>query len=580
MRLIVTVKPESSGLLEMLDEQSIAIDYCPQDICASWAFIRNIDQEYVEYRLLEGVQHLNPLKDSWGPGKPIRLFLYQVHYLIDDDAIALVASLNEPSEFSQCLPPEVLDAWKKSMAKRKSEEKIPGDKYPEKPGLLPIEAKSLRDLLPKARYMKFLPQDQKAKEQAIQRSIDSSEMGPSRDGAYAVSLGLDVAGQEVAVIAWEPESDLPGYPELRECLSKSLPSAFKRPRHSSVAPPILLDTDSSATLSNADLSPADNILDQDEFISASDYRLSDNSETAARVRALIQQGGFEALGWYQGFHSWGERHWGIYLHADRIYDFACALHKDLSQTGNPNPALGIFLAAGLVYQHERFHARVEAAATWIETLRRKPLYRPYHKNVYQRVESSADWREEALANWTAIDWMRRRLPDWHKQGLARNPDDIEQVVAAWLDLSPAGYRDWRKGQEQQTWRTLASELVTAKQGGGVRGRALPVEALLRGPLPFDWRSGDIPTRFIGSSLVSDIFFSSPSRREAIKVLALYEYQVDTKRGKGSHEFWEGKDGRGFPLPMRDPLSIKVFSNLLDHFGLTKKEYVNKIRPRL
>jgi hypothetical protein len=49
------------------------------------------------------------------------------------------------------------------------------------------------------------------------------------------------------------------------------------------------------------------------------------------------------------------------------------------------------------------------------------------------------------------------------------------------------------------------------------------------------------------------------------------------RGKGSHELWEGPNGRSFVLPARDPLSPGEFHSLLDHFGWSKEMYMKQIR---
>lgn len=149
-----------------------------------------------------------------------------------------------------------------------------------------------------------------------------------------------------------------------------------------------------------------------------------------------------------------------------------------------------------------------------------------------------------------------------------------------MEFSPPGYSDWGKGDDPFAWRIFSSEFTTGKPSGTFRGRPLPVESLLKDPLPFDFMLCDIPVRFFGENILSDIFFSTPSRKEAKKLLKYFNYSLESGRGKGSHELWKGPDNRTFPLPRRDPLSGVVFKNLLHHFHLSKPNYLQEIRPKL
>ena len=107
-----------------------------------------------------------------------------------------------------------------------------------------------------------------------------------------------------------------------------------------------------------------------------------------------------------------------------------------------------------------------------------------------------------------------------------------------------------------------------------------IKGLLNGPLPFDYIESDIPVWFVGQGTISDLFFSTPSRTEAKRILKCFDYEVISGRGKGSHEIWTGPDNRSFSLPLRDPLSRLVFTNLLNHLGINKETYLQEIRPHL
>ena len=53
------------------------------------------------------------------------------------------------------------------------------------------------------------------------------------------------------------------------------------------------------------------------------------------------------------------------------------------------------------------------------------------------------------------------------------------------------------------------------------------------------------------------------------------YRLVPGGGKGSHEKWRGQDGRMFPVPRKDPVGRGVFDAFLDHFGIDKREYIER-----
>jgi hypothetical protein len=244
----------------------------------------------------------------------------------------------------------------------------------------------------------------------------------------------------------------------------------------------------------------------------------------------------------------------------------------------------VHLALGLVLRHELFHARVEACSTYLELQALRGRYRDYQNKVYSTLQLTDACFEEALANHVSFDWLIGQQEYFvGTLGLLEDERAFQQllrIVESWLDFSPKGYAAWRQGGDFLTWRTLARQIATGNPAGEVRGRPLPLEGSLHGPLPFELRERHIPTWMVGRGVLADAFFSAPSRAEAQRVLRHFGYQLIPARGKGSHEFWQGTDGRGFPLPRRDPLSVGVFKSLLHHFGLTKHEYMNSIRRQL
>ena len=155
-----------------------------------------------------------------------------------------------------------------------------------------------------------------------------------------------------------------------------------------------------------------------------------------------------------------------------------------------------------------------------------------------------------------------------------------------LDLSPSGYRDWRKGHERETWRKIAEQLSSGQPGLPTKNIGLPLESLLLGPLPYDFQESDIPVRFIGkgkiaTSLEADpAIFNVPSRREVEKVLKSFGHVLYAAGGKGGHQKWVGPDRRTFALPTADPISRTVFKHLLHYLSIDKQTYINKVRQNL
>ncbi len=244
-----------------------------------------------------------------------------------------------------------------------------------------------------------------------------------------------------------------------------------------------------------------------------------------------------------------------------------------------------YLAVNLVYQHELFHARVEAVATWQELLGVRSHYNRYQDRVYKVLSGTSDWLEEALANWWAWLWFRSERVQLSLSNRGSNHPGLASLVEDFLDLSPPGYREWRIGRNREAWRTLATQLASGNPKLGPRPIGLPIESAVRGELPFDLLEVDVPTRVVGKGTIASHLERcpgtfSPSRREAKKLLKHFDYKPRTSAGKGSHEKWTGADGLSFILPRKDPLSIGIFHQLLRQLRISKAQYVAEIRNQL
>lgn len=451
------------------------------------------------------------------------------------------------------------------------------DVRPEEPSMRPLlTASSPAIWLPEP------PRTNRARERRLWGAVAESKFLPSRDGTYQAIVCEDLDGKDGVLVTWVPRGILPTYLEVRTAASKTVPRGFTRPCRVDVAPPTFDLGEGEQGLTPLEAAALDAEQAPEDAHRLRDVQVDerDAEEGAKQVRSAVGRNGFEAIGWYQGHHSWCEDRWGVYLHAKKLDDLADAFRQDLMRSGNRSPALSALLSCGLVYRHELFHARVEACTTLLEVSSRRARHLRYKKQVYDALKMTDGWLEEALANWMARAWVEGQLPLWEKRGIVHNPSGVLKTVEEWLDFAPAGYRQWRCGNGLETWRTFASQLATGRPAGRPSISEVPLEGLFKVDLPFEFGVADVPAYFVGRGAIADAFFSAPSRREAVKLLRHFQHVHLPERGKGSHEIWRGPRNRVFSLPARDPLSVGVFKSLLGHLELTKEAYLRDVRPML
>ena len=418
-------------------------------------------------------------------------------------------------------------------------------------------------------------------------AIAASSFPPSRDGAYAGILPNPVGRGAQGIVSWTPHDGLPSYPEVRCAVQRRLPSALRKPRSMQTDRPEIdssVQPDDNAVATHGFDPTSADVQEslQDLQLDQSDFRNRVND-----VRREMERKGYEAIAWFQPYHIWTEETWGIYFDARKLDDFACSLLDDFgSRSVSGAYGLAAYLAFGLTYAHERFHARVEAALSWIEINALQPKHLRYNQRVYVALRETPEWLEEALSNWSAWDWFKSAAVQAIMASRTTNQQGLEGVVTSSLDLSPPGYHEWRLGAEPATWSTFATQLCTGKPKLTSPGIGLPVKSILTGPLPYDFQPMDVPLRFVGTGMIADQLqshpatFNVPSRRELEKALKFYNHMLDPSGGKGGHQKWTGPDRRAFTLPTRDPVSPVVFKTFLHHVGIDKATYVRQVRPKL
>lgn len=421
---------------------------------------------------------------------------------------------------------------------------------------------------------------ERAAQRAIQQTPDDRNP-PPRDGWYQATVATANPKRLSAFVTWLPHRGLPAYPEVRAAAERRLPRAFRKPRQAGAQPPNIDGGVLATGASDLASVPFDFSGVEDEDFS---FGFNAPRDVAQATKGRLCEYGFEAIAWYQPHHAYTEDAWGIYIDARKLDELACSIAEDLCAGGlhRGRNALAAKLALMLVYRHELFHAKVEAALTWLELQALQPKFNPYQAKVYAALKGTDGHLEEALANWTAWVWISLDSVVQQLTG-QRTTDEqqlIERTIKTHLDVSPPGYRRWGEGWQTETWRTLATQMAQERPQLTSPGIGLPIEPMLRENLPFDFSERqDVPCRFIGQGRIAASVLSAPANlnvprwQELRRVIQRhFGYELVPGAGKGSHEKFRHADGRMFPLPRRDPISMTVFKSFLSHFGLTKSEY--------
>jgi predicted RNA binding protein YcfA (HicA-like mRNA interferase family) len=294
-----------------------------------------------------------------------------------------------------------------------------------------------------------------------------------------------------------------------------------------------------------------------------------------QARKVISVKGTEALGWYQSFHKYDESVWGIYLDDFTISHIALDLRDRLAEAnanGYADYAKALRAMIWLVAAHEWFHAQVDAAALLRELASSKPCFRAYFRHVYQQTINHPTALEEALANYEALKFVQQRLQElvtleqWTVEERAVSLQFIQDL----FDASPPGYADFRKGADYLNRRRLATQVFDGRLHPAEP--LPPVEGLLADLPGMVFKKADIPVYMTYRTPLADALTWCPPRRIAEKALRSKGFEAYPERGKGSHVLWKNKEGRTFPLPRRDPLSIGVYTKLCHVLGANKREF--------
>jgi hypothetical protein len=150
----------------------------------------------------------------------------------------------------------------------------------------------------------------------------------------------------------------------------------------------------------------------------------------------------------------------MYFFIEPLFDWAIVLKAEAPKFGlelNPDDALRF--AFYITYRHELFHYHVERFAIRHEVAQRKPIYRPYEREVYNKMAGKEFWLEEALAQAVVLEstLVSKRL------GFPNSR--YRKFLEAQFDQFGNGYKHFRGPagiKPERAHKILGAEILTAE----------------------------------------------------------------------------------------------------------------------
>jgi len=603
---VLTVSEEDQSLIDLISNGYFEVAYDGPEPFSSIAF--RLGNKWLNEALYDLADHFR--HDDLLNKKRIKIYLINIYYQIDESKYTLLVSFEKPAVSSSNyligitnIANRIKDAyltelalWKDRIEKERKESDELVEKHPKLKEVTDKFAglKAMRELstepilLPDYEFNSNLHLSKVLAFDAVE-SLDlaghlaaiSSGLFAPRSGVFKTHLALDGAGGHIGVITWEDYRDSRApYLEVIHLIHSNKKKFTKLPLLTAIAD-LDIEFDEEVSIVSEVGFPNASSENNDHILNGVEFGFNDPDSVISETKDLIKEKGFEAIAWYQPHHFYSSNRWGIYFDAKKMDKLAFTLAHDLKPF---NIKRNIYsyaskLAMNLVYQHELFHAKVEAITTWIELLSQKAKYIKYFENVYQKSFLKDSCLEEALANWNSWMFDIRSIGELDSSQF----QGVKSIVEDYLDASPPGYDQWAIGKTTMSWKTFGSQISTGKLTK--QKNELPLDVIFDETyFQFHFLSTDIPIYFIGDGQILSRLISAPStlrlppRRELRKVIEkFYGYSLDPKGGKGSHEKWIGDNGRFFIIPGTDPVSPPVFKTFLHHFGIDKQTYINSIR---
>ena len=277
--------------------------------------------------------------------------------------------------------------------------------------------------------------------------------------------------------------------------------------------------------------------------------------------------GMEALGYYVPWHRnpiGTDEPWGIHLNTISIIVYANELCDQLEKAGITLPKRSDYvqLAHELVLRHELFHFRVERFAIAQEVIQRRPVYKPYERNVFRSLSNTPLWLEEALAQACVLGSLESR-PILGIDGKA-----LREAITPMFEQMPAGYRDFECsffGGPSGAHKRLGAQIVSGQQltGFDLTDIAWPEAQSLSCPVK------PRPSVYLDISARAASQFQTPMPKQTKteRFLAKCGFKLKKKSGVGDHKIYKNEAEKKVTINYKhgvlDIASAKALAKLVE-----------------
>ncbi|MBN1461656.1 MAG: type II toxin-antitoxin system HicA family toxin [Armatimonadetes bacterium] len=277
----------------------------------------------------------------------------------------------------------------------------------------------------------------------------------------------------------------------------------------------------------------------------------------------------DCLAFYLPFHYYHPDWWGVYLVAEPMADMVFFILANSGGALDVSESLRV--ARTFAYSHEVFHHQTECFATRLEISHRMPLYRTGFHQFYEERAGTEDSIEEALASayaYNRVDSQLFKGSSHRAQRLA-----ARKALSAYIETCPPGYDQAMRYVGQSRFGIARDEFAEDNHRN-----ALPQMPFVQ---PGVWRSA--PHAFTGMSRVNSavnyvVHRDSPLMeriRERGYYLSYREVESYLRRlgftptrQRGSHQIWQGPDGRTVTVPRhRGDMASGTVRSILKSVGV-------------
>lgn len=292
--------------------------------------------------------------------------------------------------------------------------------------------------------------------------------------------------------------------------------------------------------------------------------------------------GIDVLAWYNSFSN-DPNTAGIYITERGIALYASRILKMLTQRPDGAPAdacrVSIAGAIALLMSHEMYHHRVESYCLSLSSILKRAVYRPYVTTIYEPKVTPVlqdDCLEEAVSS--AFEYLH--VSDAIYDQLDLSSEDIADVrksILTGYDKRPPSYKNGKLYTTPSKFKR--ANLSLSVSCASSREPEPPIENI---PVPVIKKGFAERILLENWTYVPDISdglgvmaFCIPTK-QLKTYLRSQGFEMQSGRGKGSHEIWQSAGKPFITLPNRKEQLPRVSKSIAMALGVDSIESLRKI----